>query len=98
MGVANSANAAGFSNTTLEFAGGELAGANIGLFEVAGTDLGAVEAGFTNNFTLGGLSLGNGTSIGNLKLGDLHLNGAEAGTPAQALYVDALNVTAGTAR
>src|SRR5690606_34627107 len=86
MDIANSSRVAGLGNTTLLFAGGELEGAEVGLFEVAGTDLGAVEEGFENNFALGGLAIGADGTIGNLKLTDALLNGAPDATP-QALYV-----------
>lgn len=95
MDIADVANVAGLENTTLVFAGGALGGANVGLFEVAATDLGATASGFSNNFMLGGLSIGDSLNIGNLKLTDKLLNGAANATP-QALYVDTLTVTAGS--
>jgi len=95
LNLADTSAVAGLANITLVFAGGELNGASMGLFEVAGTDMGPIPAGFVDNFSLGGLSIGEESSIGNLKLSDLLLNGAADATP-QALYVDHLSVTAGS--
>ncbi|WP_442481397.1 PEP-CTERM sorting domain-containing protein [Aeoliella sp. SH292] len=95
LDIANATRLAELSNTTFVFAGSDLAGAQAGLFEIAGADMGAVEEGYTNNFALGGLTIGQGATIGNLKLSDLLLNGGPEATP-QALYVDQLNLTAGS--
>jgi hypothetical protein len=92
LGLADTADVLGLSNTSLVFAGGDLGASLIGNYEVAGADLGATLAGFTNNFDLAGLSIGQGATVGNLRLVDLTDNGSAT----EALYVDVLNVTAGS--
>ena len=93
MDISRAANVAGLSNVTQVFAGGPLGASPIGNYEVAGADVGPVLAGFTNNFDYAGVSVGDGTTVGNMRLIDLIDNGAAG---AEALYVDTLTVTAGS--
>ncbi|MCB0029632.1 MAG: hypothetical protein KDE28_17080, partial [Anaerolineales bacterium] len=61
------------------------------LFEVMGQDLGAVEAGFANNFSYGSLSVENNT---NVRLVDQVDNAVGAG--AEAIYADVVTITSGS--
>ena len=83
------ADLAGLSNLELVFEGGYV---DIDPFEVAGQDLGAIMAGFDNNFALGTLTLG-GVDFGQIQLFDSFDNqpGWEG---SEALYVYNLNIGA----
>jgi len=82
------ADMAGLSKVTVVFEGGEDVVDDV---EVAGRDLGAVPAGWTDNFALGGLILG-GAEPGRIRLVDEFDN--QPGW-VEALYVDALVMNAG---
>lgn len=72
-------------NLNFIFEGGT---ANIDPFEVAGEDMGAIMAGFADNFALGTLTLG-GVDVGNVKLVDTFDNQL-ASFGSEALYVENL--------
>ena len=81
---------AGLANVELVFEGGPLP---LDPFEVAGADRGAVPGGFDQNFALGALTLGNGTTIARVQLVDL-ANNHLLSRGAEALYVKELTVGA----
>jgi len=90
---ATSSNLAGLGELMFVFAGGAVGDpADIGGFEVAGADIGAVMAGLVDNFALAGLKIGDGVNAGAIKLIDLADNSAGV----EALYVEHLVVTAGS--
>ncbi len=84
----------GLSNLEMIFEGGA---ADPDYFEIACEDKGAVDAGFFGNFSLGKLTLG-GADIGMIILADNTDNGNRggAGGSAEALYVDRLELGAGS--
>ena len=63
--------------------------------EVAGKNLGAASAGWTHNFALGAMRVGNEALGGHVRLVDLHDNQGDG--LAEALYVHDLSVAAGAA-
>jgi hypothetical protein len=63
-------------------------------YEVAGEDLGAVLAGYEENFVLGTLEIGR-TTVGQLRLVNLNDNQLDSSL-AEALYVDTLIVGSGS--
>ncbi|MEJ2092876.1 MAG: hypothetical protein P8X65_11855 [Syntrophobacterales bacterium] len=75
-------NLSGLANLKLVFTGGPV---TEDYFEVAGQDLGPVMAGFTHNFALGTLQLGDDTHTGYLGLYDATDNSLGGGD--EALYV-----------
>ncbi|MHC4672437.1 MAG: hypothetical protein ACYTBZ_08135 [Planctomycetota bacterium] len=81
----------GLSNLTLIFEGGNT---DIDLFEIAGIDMGAILAGFENNFTLGALTLGD-ADIGQIQLVDNRDN-QPSWAGQEALYVENLTIGAGS--
>ena len=85
---ASPADLAGLANLELIFEGGP---GSLDSVEAAGQDVGAVAAGWTKNFALGGLTLGGAAGCGRIELVDEcdNLSGDEA------LYVDALTLNAG---
>ena len=94
---ATSANLSGLVNLNLIVEGE----ANVLAFEAAGKDLGAVAAGWTNNYVLGTLTLGNvetlassGTGSGAIKLVNSSSNNS-GWSGAEALYVNNLVLNAG---
>jgi hypothetical protein len=66
---------------------------SLGILEVAGLDQGAVMEGFSQNFSLGTLTLG-GTQIGRARLMDAFDNRLN-GIDNEAIYVQTLNLSAG---
>ncbi len=82
---------AGLNNVTVDYGGGY--DRPVGNFEVAGTDMGAVMAGLTENFALEGLNVASSTGTVAIKLVDASDNSAGAGN--EALYVETLNLYAG---
>src|SRR4029079_9686704 len=68
MNVSQAAQVAGLSNITQVFAGGALGASAIANYEVGGADSGPAIGGFTNNFDYAGVSVGDGTTVGNLRL------------------------------
>jgi len=82
---------AGLSNLELIFEGGN---ADTDPFEVAGQDLGAVMAGFDNNFALGTLTLGR-IDIGKIQLVD-NFDNQSGWQGSEALYIYNLNIGAGS--
>ena len=89
-----SSNVAGLANLELSFEGG--AGMT-GTTELAGRDLGAVEAGFVNNFALGTLRVGTPGTSAHVQLVEANDNGNRipAGTP-EALYVHMIALSEGS--
>jgi len=89
-----SSNVAGLANLELSFEGGADLTATA---ELAGRDLGAVEAGFVNNFALGTLRVGTPGTSAYVRLVDANDNGNRipAGTP-EALYVNGIIVGPGS--
>ncbi len=81
---------AGLENLTMVFEGGTAAWST---FEVAGRDLGAVLAGFLDNFLLGSLEVG-GVDAAMLRLEDLVDNGNRASP--EALYMHDLVIGPGS--
>jgi autotransporter-associated beta strand protein len=97
MDISRASQVAGLSNVTHVFAGGPLGASPIGHYEVGGADSGPVLAGFTNNFDYAGISVGEGATVGNMRLVNLIDNdSATPGVGVEALYVDVLNVTTGS--
>ncbi len=84
-------NLAGLSNLELIFEGGS---EDIDPFELAGEDMGAIMAGFTDNFALGTLTLGD-VDIGKIQLID-NFDNQPGWTGSEALYVSNLNIGAGS--
>ncbi len=82
---------AGLSNLELIFEGGS---ADIDPFELAGEDMGAIMAGFTDNFALGTLTLGD-VDIGKIQLVD-DFDNQPGWLGSEALYVSNLNIGAGS--
>ena len=86
-------NVVGLSNLELVLQGGP---SLTHTMEVAGWDMGADEAGFVGNFKLAALQVGYGTTPANVRLVDTNNNGNQVSGKAEALYVDALRLTAGS--
>ena len=91
-------NLAGLANVNLIVEGGA---ANVLAYEVAGKDLGATPAGWTNNFALGTLTLGNAESLASGGTGDGAIGLVNSSSnnigwsSAEALYVNNLVLNAG---
>ena len=83
----NEANVAGLSNIEFIFEAGAATDATV---EVAGT----VDGGFTNNFAMGGLTLG-GADVGKVQLVDDSNNG-NRGTGSEAMFANAMTIGAGS--
>ncbi|KKK53042.1 hypothetical protein LCGC14_3098750, partial [marine sediment metagenome] len=84
------ADLAGLAEVKLIFEGG----ADVDPFEVAGEDMGAVIDGFTDNFALGTLTLGD-VYIGKIQLVD-DFDNQPGWVGSEALYVSDLNIGAGS--
>jgi len=82
----------GLANLTLVFEGGQ---DHIDPCEVAGEDMGAIMAGFENNFALGTLRIGGAGGIGQIQLFDAFDN-RPGWDGAEALYVENLFVGPGS--